>query len=63
MVSYLSKFIKNLSDKAASLRNLDKKNVKWEWTQDDSKAFNELKNNIGSLETLKYFDPQQEVTI
>ena len=31
MINYLAKFIKNLSDEAMILRELDHKEVEWEW--------------------------------
>ena len=33
MINYLSKFCRNLSDKSKELRELDKKDEKWNWTQ------------------------------
>ena len=33
MINYLAKFIKNLSDEAMILRELDHKEVEWEWIE------------------------------
>ena len=35
MINYLAKFIKNLSDEAMILRELDHKEVEWEWIEHD----------------------------
>lgn len=34
MINYLSKFIPNLSEIAAPLRQLDKKNIEWHWQEE-----------------------------
>lgn len=63
MVTYLAKFIENLSDKSHLLRELIKNDIKWNWTEAHSKAFQDLKKIIGNTKTLKYFNPQEPVTI
>ena len=63
MVGYLSKFIRNLSDEALILRELEKKDIEWNWTDKHQQVFNKLKSIISSDQTLKYYDPNSEVTI
>ena len=43
LASYYRRFCHEFSHKAAVLYQLTEKNVKWQWTQDHSKAFDELK--------------------
>jgi len=33
MITYLSKFVKNLSDEAKVLRDLEKKGTHWRWNE------------------------------
>ena len=63
MVNYLAKFIENLSEKSHLLRELIKNDTKWNWTEAHSKVFQDLKKIIGNTKTLKYFNPQEPVTI
>ena len=44
MVNYLAKFIENLSRKSHILRELDRNNSEWIWTEEHSKAFEDLKD-------------------
>ena len=63
MINYLAKFIENLSDEALILRELDRKHVEWKWTQNHQKAFEKLKSKVSNASTLKYFDPNQKITL
>ena len=63
MVNYLAKFIKNLSDKARILRELEKKDIDWNWSKEHDEAYQELKHMIANTSTLKYFNPNEKVTI
>lgn len=58
MVNYLSKFINNLSNESKNLRELDKKGIKWIWTEKHEETFKKLKKMISDVKTLRYFDPQ-----
>lgn len=63
MVTYLAKFIPNLSDESRVLRELEKKGVDWQWSSEHQHVFNRLKDCISNVETLKYFDPNSPITI
>ena len=39
MVNYLSKFIPNLATKSKLLRDLEKKDAEWEWTDQHNHCF------------------------
>jgi len=46
ILTYLSKFIPNLSHIAAPLQNLLEKDVKWHWQDDQIKSFVTLKQLV-----------------
>lgn len=62
-VTYLSKFIPNLSEEDAPLRQLLKSNVEFSWQPAQEKAFARLKDLCSHPPVLKYFDPAQPVDI
>ena len=63
VVTYLSKFIPNMSQKSAPLRQLLQKDVKWSWGQLEEDTFTCLKTSISSAPVLKFFDPKEPVTL
>ena len=63
VVTYLSKFIPNMSQKSAPLRQLLQKDVEWSWGQVEDDAFTSLKTAISSAPVLKFFDPKEPVTL
>lgn len=63
MVTYLSKFIKNLSLKVTSLRELTKKNAIWQWTEKEQLEFDEIISSLSSLPTLKYYDMNKPLIV
>ena len=62
-VTYLSKFIPNMSQKSAPLRQLLQKDVEWSWGQVEDDAFTSLKTAISSAPVLTFFDPKEPVTL
>lgn len=63
MINYLGKFIPNLSELSASLRQLLHKDVVWSWTQHQQDAFNKLKACLTSPPVLQYYDMHKPVTL
>ena len=63
MVTYLSKFIRGLSDLQEPLHALTKKDVQFEWTPSHEWQFNIIKNPISSTTTLYYFDTNKPVVL
>ena len=59
MLTYLTKFIPNLSQVASPLRVLLEKNVKWHWDSDQEHSFKALKQLAIKAPVLKYFDPHK----
>ena len=63
MITYLGKFMPNLSEKTAPLRELLDKNAKWNWSERQEKSFQEMKAMITQAPTLQFFDVNKEVTL
>ena len=56
MTNYSSPFIRNYSDKTATLRELLNKSKKWEWTIKHQQCFDDLKKSLQGPNVLGYFD-------
>lgn len=63
MVTYMCKFIENLSEKTASLRILLKKDSVFCWSDVQAKAFNNLKNILSSAPCLEYYDVNKQSAV
>ena len=59
MLTYLSKFIPNLSHSAAPLRTLLGEDIEWHWENEQEKSFKVLKKLATEAPVLKYFDPKK----
>jgi hypothetical protein len=62
MVSYVAKFIPNLSEINAPLREL-KKAEDWKWDEKHSKAYQKIKDALTKTPVLKYYDVDKAVLI
>ena len=62
-VTYLAKFLPNLSDVTEPLRRLLDKGVQWHWNDPHEKSHKQVKQLITREPVLKYFDPSKEVTL
>lgn len=56
LVNYIGKFIANLATLTEPLRKLTKKDTKFEWCEEQQKAFDELKTHLSSHLVLGYYD-------
>ena len=63
MITYLGKFVQNLSAVSTPLRELTQKGVAWSWEVCHQEAFNELKQCIANALTLKFYDVRQPVFV
>ena len=63
MLTYLAKFIPNLSQTAAPLRALLEKDAEWLWHQEHLQSFSTLKHLASSAPVLAYFNPSQPVKL
>lgn len=60
MITYMSKFVDNLSEKTVPLRNLLKKDSIFQWTENQDKAFSELKKSLSEAPCLNYYDVKKD---
>ena len=63
MITYLAKFLLNLSDVTEPLRRLLDKDVLWHWDATHENALNQVKQLITREPVLRYFDNAKEVTL
>ncbi|KAI5754516.1 hypothetical protein M8J77_009180 [Diaphorina citri] len=63
MVTYLSRYIPNLSTHAEPLRELTRLSSEFIWGAKHDSAFSKLKTIIGQSSNLKYFDVNSEIYI
>ena len=63
IITYLQKFVPNMSQLAAPLRQLLEKNVLWHWVSVHDDAFRQLKTAITQAPVLHYFDVSKPVTL
>ncbi|XP_038047830.1 uncharacterized protein K02A2.6-like [Patiria miniata] len=63
MVTYLAKFVPNLSDLTAPLRELTHSDIHWCWLEQHNAAFLAIKDKIANAPTLMYFDVRKPVTL
>ncbi|KAJ8044099.1 hypothetical protein HOLleu_11471 [Holothuria leucospilota] len=63
MVTYVSKFIPNLSQVSAPLRILLKKDVQWHWEENQEESFQNIKSIVSNTPVLKLFDVTKPVTL
>ena len=58
MITYLGKFIPNLSITNAPLRQLMESDVEWHWSNHHNAALDQIKKLLTESPTLKYYDPE-----
>lgn len=63
LVTYLSKFIKNLADVTAPLRILLEKDTEWIWETQQDQAFQELKNMLKRPPVLGFYSTEKPIIL
>ena len=63
MVTYMSPFLPNLSDHTATLRELLRRDVEFQWTDSHDLAFDKVKQLLSKDVVLNYYDRKKPVTI
>ena len=63
MMTYPATFIPNFSEESQPLRDLLKKNVPFEMSEDNLHCFQKLKTAISAKSCVKYFDPTKPTTL
>ncbi|XP_031328872.1 uncharacterized protein K02A2.6-like [Photinus pyralis] len=62
-ITYYGRFIPNLHAECALLHRLLRKNVRWDWTEEDNKVFLRLKTILCSNDTLVHYDPKLPIYV
>ena len=62
-VNYLAKFMPKLSEVMEPIRNLTCNESEWNWTHEQNEAFMRIKEMATATPLLKYYNPQEELTI
>ena len=57
MVTYLAKWVPELSEKSAPLRQLLNQKVQWDWAQPQEESWKLLKEMVSSYPVLQFYDP------
>ena len=63
MVTYLSKFSPNLSQKVKPLRDLLSVKHEWVWDKCQQDAFNQIKQELSDTPVLALYDPSKETVV
>ncbi|KAL1262289.1 hypothetical protein QQF64_007554 [Cirrhinus molitorella] len=63
MITYLGKFLPQLSDVTAPLRLILEKTAEWCWEEAHQESFEKLQTMVSETATLKYYDPVMPVTL
>ena len=63
LATYMGPFIPNLSDLAAPLREVTKKDAHFRWNEDEETAFQKVKSAIVESTTFSYFDTTKPITL
>ena len=63
MITYLAKFIPNLSDVTAPLRKLLEKDTDWQWLHEQDKAFEILQKLVTEAPVLQYYSVTEPVVV
>ena len=62
-INYYDSFISNFSSKCKVLNNLRKKNVRWYWSTDCNRVFQQLLVDIATATTLVHFDDKLPILL
>ncbi|XP_055527066.1 uncharacterized protein K02A2.6-like [Wyeomyia smithii] len=63
LVTYLGRFIRNLSENLANLRRLIPESEPWKWNSTEEKDFNKVKSLVADMKTLRYYDVHEPLII
>ena len=63
MINYVSKFIPNMSDLTAPLRQLLHQDVEWHWEEQQEASFKAIKESLVRALILGYYDAKKSLTL
>lgn len=59
----MGKFIPNLSEFSAPLRQLLSKDIAWHWEEEQTKSFEKLKELVTETPLLRYYNPKKDLVL
>lgn len=62
-ITYYGRFIENLHVTCVPLHRHLKKNAKWDWSNEDTEIFENLKKTLTSTDTLIHYDPNKILVV
>jgi hypothetical protein len=63
LIAFLAKFIPNCSSLTEPLRQLNKADVVWDWSDSQQQSFERLKQAVSTAPVLRFYDPSKPCTI
>ncbi|XP_063899929.1 uncharacterized protein K02A2.6-like [Zophobas morio] len=63
MITYVAKFIPNLTQKTSNLRQLLRKDTHFDWNETHEQDFNSLKDILTSTPVLQFYDNKKEIVL
>ena len=63
LVNFVTKFIPNAQATLTPLNELLKKGVCWQWSNNQQRAFDEIKLSLCRAPALAYFDPNKDIIV
>ena len=63
MAQYVARFIPDFASRTEPLRRLTRKDVPWEWTQQEQEAFDNSKEALTSTQVMAYFNPTKQTEV
>ena len=63
MVNYMAKFLPDLAAMMKPLTNLTKRNMPWNWSTAEQKAFDVIKSKLTSAPVLTFYDTNKALTL
>ena len=63
MVNYLAKFLPNLASVMQPLHTLLKQDTPWNWSLNENKAYEEIKELLCKTPILTFYDPNKKLTV
>ena len=60
---YYAKFLPNLADSLAPLYKLLRKNQRWQWTNEQDKAYTEAKHLLTTSQVLTHYDSSKPLRL
>ena len=63
VVQYMVKFLPDLANEMEPIRELTRKEVSWNWSNERERAFQRVKKRLTEAPILAYFDTNKEVVL